>query len=76
MGENLNDNHWHTFNLRRHGNLVKMWVDDLAAKEGTLNLLVLVHRLSQVQTYSWIKCIIFSIPNLSVIFIIAKTGIR
>lgn len=36
MGENLNDNHWHTFNLRRHGNLVKMWIDDLAAKEGTI----------------------------------------
>ena len=36
VGENLNDNHWHTFNLRRHGNLVKMWVDDLTAKEGKL----------------------------------------
>lgn len=68
MGENLNDNHWHTFNLRRHGNLVKMWVDDLAAKEGTF-----------ASTYAYIifsstnifmdKCINFSIPNLPVIFI-------
>ncbi|XP_056012893.1 uncharacterized protein LOC125678424 isoform X7 [Ostrea edulis] len=36
VGENLNDNHWHTFNLRRYGNLLKMWVDNLAHKEETL----------------------------------------
>ncbi|XP_062614011.1 uncharacterized protein LOC134275752 isoform X2 [Saccostrea cucullata] len=36
VGENLNDNHWHTFNLRRNANLLKMWVDDLAHQEETI----------------------------------------